>query len=424
MKNTATCTEEGTRTLVCEKCGDKKEEIAPAKGHNVDLDAESTRVIVKKTCTTDGKAKGTCTECHEENIEAVIPASHEYKKAEGWKEATCTTDGLDSQICTICGATVYEVIPAKGHTAPKNDDGTENVDYYKVKPQTTNDKDGNSIYETDENGNIVYENMANNGVKIDTEEFKSMTKKEINEILCTMGIRKRYTCTDCQKPVGETIYDVKGHTYVTTEPTCTKSGEKVCSVCGNEEQLPATGHDFVGSGKIVRDGTTYALCNTCGELVAVNDELEVEKDTVETVITTEEPEDERETNVVERMKKVTIKQEGNIVTITQNGELDEDNIDNYDPTANCFGILLNLGIESQYVKILSPYYIFNPDGTDTNPEEMQRWGATAENKDKCFMIWLSPEDFKKNGGSYSITFTDSRDSLAYPITITFKYVKK
>ena len=114
----ATCTEEGSQSIKCLECGEKKADsitAIPAYGHSYD---EGT--TVPATCTEDGSVTKTCAVCGDVNV-TTIPAAGEHTwSADAIVDAypTCTTDGSKSIKCTACQTTkegTVEVIPA-GHT--------------------------------------------------------------------------------------------------------------------------------------------------------------------------------------------------------------------------------------------------------------------------------------------------------------------
>lgn len=259
ISTTATCTASGIDTYICTKCESKKTERVSAKGHIVPVNDDTT--VVAKTCTTNGRAVGKCTVCKKENADMVIPASHEYYVAEE-TEATCINPGRVSKICTECtdktpGHKIYEETPATGHTKPV----ASEVYTYLANPQTTLDEDGNTIYVEDEDGNIQYTR---------TEELINVAKittSALNKKLCTQGIVEVYACEDCKDTIEETIYDVKGHNFITRVPAkCKTAGTKVCTVCQTKETIPAIGHKLEG-GYVVKNATTdtyRADCQDCG----------------------------------------------------------------------------------------------------------------------------------------------------------------
>ena len=111
-----TCTEEGSESIKCLDCGEKKADSVtaiPATGH-----AYTTDSLTAATCTTDGSETKVCSVCGETTT-TTIPATGEHT----WSaipmidvEATCTTEGSKSIKCTVCQATKpdsTEVIPAE-----------------------------------------------------------------------------------------------------------------------------------------------------------------------------------------------------------------------------------------------------------------------------------------------------------------------
>ena len=115
----ATCTTDGSESIKCTSCGEKKADSVtaiPAVGHAYD-----EGVTTAATCTDDGSATKTCATCGDVKTE-VIPATGEHV----WRAnavidvyPTCTTEGSKSIKCIYCQGTKpdsTEVIPASGHT--------------------------------------------------------------------------------------------------------------------------------------------------------------------------------------------------------------------------------------------------------------------------------------------------------------------
>ena len=135
----ATCTEEGSTTYKCSKCGDEYTETEEALGHIEVIDE-----AVEPTCTETGLTAGVhCSRCEE------ILTEQEVVKAYGHDEvvvkevpATCVSDGFTQYTkCHRCGETLEagEVIPAKGH---KWDDG-------EIVKEATEEESGIKIYTCD-----------------------------------------------------------------------------------------------------------------------------------------------------------------------------------------------------------------------------------------------------------------------------------
>ena len=98
--STATCTEAGTATYTCTKCGDSYTEEAPAKGHTEVIDA-----AVEPTCTETGLTEGKhCSVCNEVLVaQTVVPAKGHTEVIDAAVEPTCTETGLtEGKHCSVC----------------------------------------------------------------------------------------------------------------------------------------------------------------------------------------------------------------------------------------------------------------------------------------------------------------------------------
>lgn len=90
----ATCTEDGSKTYTCSKCGDSYSEAVPALGHKY--------------------VDGVCSNCGAEESTTPPVCEHDYQVTE--KAATCTEAGSKTYTCTKCGDSYTETIAALGHS--------------------------------------------------------------------------------------------------------------------------------------------------------------------------------------------------------------------------------------------------------------------------------------------------------------------
>ena len=112
----ATCTETGTKKLVCGECDEVLDtETIPALGH-----AKVTDKAVAATCTKTGLTKGKhCSRCNAVLVaQEIVPALGHQKVTDKAVAATCTKTGLTKgKHCSRCGAVLVaqEIVPALGH---------------------------------------------------------------------------------------------------------------------------------------------------------------------------------------------------------------------------------------------------------------------------------------------------------------------
>ena len=106
------CTDGGKKHKICSACGDKIEEVIPAKGHSY---GEWT-VDREPTCTEKGSRHRVCTVCGDTEREGIAPLGHDLVHHDG-RPATCTEKGFEAyDTCSRCGYTTYREIPATGHS--------------------------------------------------------------------------------------------------------------------------------------------------------------------------------------------------------------------------------------------------------------------------------------------------------------------
>ncbi|MGO5291181.1 transglutaminase domain-containing protein [Porcincola sp. LCP21S3_C12] len=105
----ATCTQKGSVTETCSRCGETKTTALPALGHDFQ---EKT---VAATCTAKGRRSVVCSRCGEVKSEQEFPAlGHSFKETSR-KPATCTQKGSVTETCSRCGETKSTELPALGH---------------------------------------------------------------------------------------------------------------------------------------------------------------------------------------------------------------------------------------------------------------------------------------------------------------------
>jgi len=217
-----TCTEGGSKKVVCSKCGTEEIREVVAYGH----DYGDFVIDVQPTCTTNGSKSKYCSRCGDVANTTIIQATgHNYSEWEEIVGVTCTTDGTDFRWCRNCDHSETKTITKLGHNY----------------------------------GGFVTS----------------------IEATCTTDGEKARFCSRCNNKakVNVTIITATGHSYgdweIVTELTCVTSGieERVCSNCGDVEikETPALGHDFEKEFTIDvqptegEDGSKSRHCTRCDE---------------------------------------------------------------------------------------------------------------------------------------------------------------
>ena len=109
---TKTCTKEGYKLEICDKCGKPQIEVYETEGHKF-----SDVTTIQATCTSDGEKVRTCEVCGEVVTEKTSRLDHEWEKDFTIDTAaTCMTAGIKSIHCSRCSATKNATaIDALGH---------------------------------------------------------------------------------------------------------------------------------------------------------------------------------------------------------------------------------------------------------------------------------------------------------------------
>ena len=109
LRKASTCTQKGSVTETCSRCGETKTTELPALGHDFQ---EKT---VAATCTAKGRWSVVCTRCGAVKSEQEIPAlGHDFKETSR-KAATCTQKGSVTETCSRCGQIKTTELSALGH---------------------------------------------------------------------------------------------------------------------------------------------------------------------------------------------------------------------------------------------------------------------------------------------------------------------
>lgn len=293
-----TCTQKGTTTQVCDKCGFvvSTSELE-ATGHNwqvtstVDQSGENGHITTNSiclncneekqeiehvgwvkgyydyentaTCDKSGYEKYHCTYPNCTQRDRIVPAlaQHKVNSYNVTVAPTCTEKGEQQGTCTVCGITVTQEVAALGHSFI--DDSVE-------------DKialDGhNYLTKRCERCNVT-ETTPEHQEWI--EDYYTSTIREATS--CSRSGLRLDTCTICSKTRLVTIPPTNDHDWYITarrEPTCTADGS-IAYACHNctatkSESIEKTGHTLVLDQSVslaptcTTEGYNISKCSVCG----------------------------------------------------------------------------------------------------------------------------------------------------------------
>ena len=231
LAKSPTCTEKGSKTYKCSKCGETKVEEIPATGHTWKIHQIATN-----------KSECKCSVCG-------VTKAHDLKVVSK-DPATCTKKGIIHYVCKDCGKKVRDNdpdAPALGHDW-KNQDGTCS----RCNAQHTHD----------------------------WGEWKTTTPAD-----CTTEGEEVRQCNTCGFEATRTLAKTDhqwGEWNITTEPSCTTEGEEVrqCEVCQKTEtkKLEKTAHvtELVGAKESTCTTAGYSgdeVCKHCHKVIKKGHEL-------------------------------------------------------------------------------------------------------------------------------------------------------
>ena len=231
IKDEANCAEpscvlEGRFCGTCSRCGDVKDEILPANGHD-----EEVTPGTPADCTLSGVSDGKkCKVCGEITAEPqqIEPLGHDFVvDANTSKPATCTENGFENLNCSRCKAVDQRETVATGHSYGD----------WEVTLQPTCDKQG-------EQTRVCVVCQAKDVQPIESNGSHNVVIQEAVAATCTTdGMTQGSYCDKCNE-----IFEVQevipayGHNVDGVEPTLT----------------PAT---------FTKDGSYAIACEDCNELV-------------------------------------------------------------------------------------------------------------------------------------------------------------
>ena len=265
----ATCTEAGvTKGVTCTVCKEVIEKATPIEALGHDYVKDETK-CVEPACELEGKFYGTCSRCGDIKDE-VIPAKGHDEEVTPGTPADCTLGGVsDGKKCKVCGKITAE----PQQTDPLGHDFI--VDANTSTPATCT-----------QNG---FENLNCSRCKaVDKRETPatghSYGEWEVTlQPTCNKQGEKTRTCVTCGEKEIEYIesngsHDVKIEAAV--DATCTEEGKtqgSYCTKCNEifevQEVVPALGHKIDGveptltPATVKKDGSYAICCERCNKLV-------------------------------------------------------------------------------------------------------------------------------------------------------------
>lgn len=277
----ATCTDDGTKTAICDSCKTHTSVIADEDsrlGH--EWTESETYLKLAASCTNDAQYYMECSRCGissenetgESRTAAGTITQHDYLPWQTISEPTCFIEGEEGRGCSGCVYSERRAIEAIGH---RNS-------VLHPEQESTCQKEGytEGVYCPD------CEEWLTGHELIGKKEHVFTLYKSDENATCTEDGTKTALCDSCQK-VKDTLPDeesAKGHRYINAivvDPTCTSRGYTTISCeCGLGEKTDYTtelGHLYTtyhsdGNATYFEDGTKTSICDRgCSSYITVAD---------------------------------------------------------------------------------------------------------------------------------------------------------
>ena len=269
--NDATCKADGTKTAVCDLCGEATDTVTD---EGTKLEHVFTNYVPNNdaTCKADGTKTAVCDLCGEATdtvTDEGTKLDHVYTNYVSNNDATCKADGTKTAVCDLCG----EVTDTVADVGSKRDHVYTN---YVSNNDATCKADGTKTAVCDLCGEAT-DTVADKGTKLG-HDLGAWTV--VTGATCEKDGKKTRECSRCDYVETKAI-PATGHSFgdwtVTKEATCAEAGEKTrtCASCGRQETQTIAKPDHAwgewtdAEGSTVTctsGGTQYRECANCGEI--------------------------------------------------------------------------------------------------------------------------------------------------------------
>lgn len=251
----STCSKEGVQSRHCLVCGAKTDEKPLERAPH---DYGGFTILKEASCTETGSKTRLCRRCGAQDNLIIPKLPHTCASWTQTKAASCKEAGEETGVCTVCGETVTREIEKLPHS---------------FSTEFTVDKEATC----GENGSKS-RHCTVCGEKSEITEIPATNEHSFGdwavtkEATCTAAGEETATCTVCGETKTREIEKLP-HTFSTEftvdkEATCVENGSKSrhCTVCGEQSEIteiPATNEHSYGDW--MPDGDKESrTCSVCG----------------------------------------------------------------------------------------------------------------------------------------------------------------